>query len=150
MTGSTHLGPFHPVTRAPGTLWAVALGGALGTLARFVLDRAVPTPMGHFPTGTLIINLSGSLLIGLLLPIALAQAARHPLVRPFVVTGILGGWTTYSALATDAATLFKSGHSVLALGDLGATVIGGFALVTAGFFLSPAHSFVRYPRGGAR
>jgi CrcB protein len=138
---------FHPARRARGTLRAVALGGALGTLARYGLDRGVPTPGGHFPTATLIINLSGSLLIGLLLPLAMAQAARRPLLRPFLITGVLGGWTTYSALATDAAVLLRAGHTMLAFGDLGATLLGGIALVAAGFYLSPAHTYVRYRRG---
>jgi fluoride exporter len=142
--------PFHASARAPGTLWAVALGGALGTLARYVLDRAIPAPAGHFPTATLIVNLSGSLLIGVLLPIAIAQAAQRPLLRPFLITGLLGGWTTYSALATNAATLLRAGHAMLALGDLSATVLGGAALVFIGFYLSPAHAYVRYRRGNGR
>src|SRR5208282_1937480 len=107
MARSAHHAPFHPTPRAPGTPYAVALGGGLGTLARYGLDRAVPTQVGHFPTATLLVNLSGSLLIGLLLPFALGQAARRPLLRPFLITGILGGWTTFSALATDAAQLLK-------------------------------------------
>ncbi|MGO8864215.1 MAG: fluoride efflux transporter FluC [Acidimicrobiales bacterium] len=146
MARSAHHAPFHPTPRAPGTPYAVALGGGLGTLARYGLDRAVPTQVGHFPTATLLVNLSGSVLIGLLLPFALAQAARRPLLRPFLITGILGGWTTFSALATDAAQLLKSGHVALAVGDLGATVVGGLLLVAVGFYLSPAHTYVRYPR----
>ena len=137
---------FHPSTRSPATLAAVALGGALGTLARYSLDRGLPTHSGHFPTATLIINLSGSLLIGLLLPLALAHATRRPLLRPFLVTGVLGGWTTYSALATDSVSLLKAGHTWLALGDLGATLVGGLLLVALGFFLSPAHVGFRFRR----
>jgi CrcB protein len=135
MTRSTHSATFHPSTRSPATLVAVALGGALGTLARYSLDCGFPTPTGHFPATTLLINLSGSFLIGLLLPLALAMSARRPLVRPFFITGILGGWTTYSALAADAATLTKAGHPLVALGDLGATVVGGLALVVAGYLI---------------
>jgi CrcB protein len=150
MTRSVQRAPFHRTARARGTWPAVALGGALGTLARYGVDRGLPTASNHFPTATLLINLSGSLLIGLLLPLALAQATRRPLFRPFIVTGVLGGWTTYSALATDGATLLKSGHPFLAFGDLGATVFGGLALVSAGFYLSPAHTYVRYRRENAR
>ena len=141
---------FHPSSRSPGVLAAVVLGGSLGTLARYSLDRLIPTPLGHFPVATLVINLSGSLMIGLLLPIILVQPAPHPLVRPFCITGILGGWTTYSALATDTATLFKTGHAWLGLGDLGATVVGGLALVAAGFYASPTHAYVRYRQGNGR
>ena len=80
----------------------------------------------------------------------MANPLRRAPFRPFAITGVLGGWTTYSALATDAATLFKAGHVALAFGDLGATVVGGLALVAAGFFLSPAHTYVRYRRGSER
>jgi CrcB protein len=144
MTRPTAPAPFHPSSRSPGTLLAVALGGALGTLSRYALDRGLPTAPGHFPTATLLINLSGSLLIGLLLPMALISTRRW--IRPFAITGILGGWTTYSALATDTASLTRSGHGLFALGDVGLTLLGGLALVALGFFLSPAHSFVRYRR----
>jgi CrcB protein len=144
MTRSTHSEGFHPSSRSAGTLCAVALGGALGTLARYALECGLPTASGHFPTATLVINLSGSFLIGLLLPFALVSP--HSLLRPFLVTGILGGWTTYSALATDAVSLIKSGHALLAVGDLGTTLVAGLALVTLGFFVSPSHSLVRYRR----
>ena len=146
MAHPAHHGPFHPTSRPPGTPYAVALGGALGTLARYAIGRGLPTAGGHFPTATLVVNLSGSLLIGLLLPYALAQALRRPLIRPFLITGVLGGWTTFSALATDAALLLRSWHVALAIGDLGATLGGGLLLVAAGFYLSPAHGYVRYPR----
>jgi CrcB protein len=145
-----HPPAFHPTHRSPATLLAVGLGGAIGTLTRYCLDRGVPSPVGHFPTATFIINLSGSFLIGLLLPVALSVADRHPLTRPFFITGILGGWTTYSALATDSATLVKTGHTLLALGDLAGTVLGGLALVALGFYASPAHSYVRYRREAGR
>jgi len=141
---------FHPSHRSPATLAAVTLGGALGTLARYSVDRGLPTATGHFPTATLLVNLSGSLLIGLVLPIALAQAAHRPLIRPFLITGILGGWTTYSALAADATTLFKSAHLLMAFAYLGATLLGSFILVAAGFYASPAHTYVRYRRENGR
>jgi CrcB protein len=148
MKGVTWRRQYHPSNRSPGTLLAVAVGGSLGTLGRYGVDHAIATGAGHFPTATLIINLSGSLLIGLLLPLAMAEAERHPLVRPFLVTGGLGGWTTYSALAADGATLLQRGHVLSALGYLGLTVGGGLALVAIGFFASPAHRLVRYRRAG--
>ncbi|HVB90873.1 MAG TPA: CrcB family protein [Acidimicrobiales bacterium] len=150
MTIPTPAGPFHPSSRSPATLVAVTVGGALGTLARYALDLALPVAPGHFPTATLMINLSGSLLIGLLLPFALARSAPHPLFRPFLVTGILGGWTTYSALAADTATLLKAGHLGLALIDVGSTVVGGLVLVACGFYASLAHTAVRYRRSDGR
>jgi CrcB protein len=117
---------------SPGVLLAVFVGGAIGTVSRFVLDSFHPTPPGHFPYATLIINLSGSLAIGLLIPVVEALYARLPLARPFLVVGILGGWTTFSTLVVDADLLVRSGNLLVALGYLVATLIGGVALVMVG------------------
>ena len=110
----------------------VALGGALGTLARFLLDSAFVNGSSHFPTVTLVINLSGSLAIGLLVPVTAKLTPRQPLLRPFLVVGILGGWTTYSALAVSAITLVQNGRATLSILYLAATLVGGTALVVLG------------------
>jgi CrcB protein len=117
---------------SPATIFAIALGGALGTLARYLLDATYNESPGHFPTTTLIINLSGSLAIGFLVPLVDNFSARIPQIRPFLIVGILGGWTTYSTLAVDAVVLAKDGHTVTALLSLGATLVGGLALVSLG------------------
>ena len=113
-------------------LVAIAVGGALGTVARFLLDTAFSDPATHFPTTTLLINLSGSLLIGLLVPLVDNLAPRAPLVRPFLIVGLLGGWTTYSTLAVDAVVLAKDGHAAAGVLSLVATLVGGLALVVCG------------------
>jgi fluoride exporter len=113
-------------------LFVIALGGALGTLARFFLDTAFVNGSSHFPTVTLVVNLSGSLAIGLLIPMVEKWAPRQPLLRPFLVVGILGGWTTYSALAVGAITLLQNGQGALSLLYLAATLVGGAALVVLG------------------
>jgi CrcB protein len=113
-------------------LVAVFVGGALGTVSRYELDARHPIAPGHFPWVTLLINLSGSFAIGLLVPLVDRVTPRAPLARPFLIVGLLGGWTTYSTLAVEATLLAKGG----AIGDfvlyLAATVIGGVALVVAG------------------
>jgi CrcB protein len=113
-------------------LLVIAVGGALGTIARFLLDTAFVEGSGHFPTVTLIVNLSGSLAIGLLLPVVEQWTPRQPLLRPFLVVGLLGGWTTYSALAVGAVTLLQNGQTALSLLYLAATLVGGTALVVLG------------------
>jgi CrcB protein len=113
-------------------LVAIALGGALGTVARFLLDTTFNNSATHFPTTTLLINLSGSLAIGLLVPLVDNFATRAPLVRPFLIVGLLGGWTTYSTLAVDAVVLAKDGHAASAVLSLAATLLGGLALVVVG------------------
>jgi CrcB protein len=113
-------------------LLAIALGGALGTVARFLLDTAFVEGSSHFPTVTLVINLSGSLAIGLLIPLAALWATRLPLLRPFLIVGFLGGWTTYSALAVSAITLLQNGQAGSSLLYLAATFVGGTTLVVLG------------------
>ena len=116
-------------------LVAVALGGALGTVARFLLDTTFSDSARQFPTTTLLINLSGSLAIGLLVPLVDNFSTRAPLVRPFLIVGILGGWTTYSTLAVDAVVLAKDGHAAAGLLSVAATLAGGLALVVVGHAL---------------
>ena len=130
-----------PVPRlglSAAVLVAIALGGALGTVARFLLECDLQRFRPHFPTTTLLINLSGSLAIGLLVPLvdnfAHGGASRQgaSLLRPFLIVGLLGGWTTYSTLAVDAVVLAKDGHAAAGVLSLVATLVGGLVLVVCG------------------
>ena len=115
-----------------GTPAAIFFGGALGTVCRYLLEVHHAGDAGAFPWVTLLVNLSGSLAIGFLVPLTDHTAPRSPLVRPLVLIGFLGGWTTYSTLAVDAALLGKNGDLAMCLAYLVATVAGGLALVVAG------------------
>jgi fluoride exporter len=117
------------------TLVAIFVGGALGTVARYLLEAHHPVPPGHFPWVTLTVNLTGSFAIGLLVPVTAHVARRLPDVRPFLVVGVLGGWTTYSTLAVDATLLAKDGAVATGVAYLAATVAGGLLLVVAGHAL---------------
>jgi len=125
-----------PLRLSPATLLAIFIGGATGTVSRYLLDSYHPTPSGHFPLTTLIINLTGSLAIGLLVPLVERVTPRCPWARPLLVVGILGGWTTYSTLAVDSDLLFKGTHVGLAFGYVAVTVFGGVALVLVGELFS--------------
>jgi fluoride exporter len=114
------------------TVLAIFVGGAVGTVARYLLDAHNPVPQGNFPWLTLVINLSGSLAIGLLVPLTEYVAPRAPWARPLLVVGFLGGWTTYSTLAVEATLLAKNGDIVTFLAYVGTTVVGGLALVVVG------------------
>jgi CrcB protein len=104
-------------------LLAVAIGGVLGTQARYGLDVAIPHAPNHVPWATMVINASGCLLIGILMA-GLLSAARPPrLVRPFLGVGILGGYTTYSTFATDVVHLVVVHRPALAAGYLALTVV---------------------------
>jgi len=118
-----------------GTMVAILVGGALGTVARYLLEAHHPLAPGDFPWVTLMVNLTGSLAIGLLLPLTEHLTHRVPVVRVFVVVGFLGGWTTYSTLAVDAVLLARHGDAATCVAYLVATVAGGLALVVAGHAL---------------
>ncbi len=115
-----------------GTLAAIFVGSAVGTVARYLLAAHHPSGPGAFPWVTLLVNLSGSLAIGFLVPLTEHTAARAPLVRPLALIGFLGGWTTYSTLAVDGTLLGKYGDLATCIAYLVATVVGGLALVVLG------------------
>ncbi len=114
------------------TLVAVFVGGALGTVARYLLAAHHAGGPGAFPWVTLIVNLSGSFAVGFLVPLTERVSDRSPAVRPLLLVGFLGGWTTYSTLAVDATLLAKGGEVATCLAYLAATVVGGLALVVVG------------------
>jgi fluoride exporter len=114
------------------TLAAVFTGGALGTLARYLLAAHHPSAAGTFPWVTLLVNLTGSFAIGLLVPLTERVAAHAGWARPLLIIGFLGGWTTYSSLAVDATLLLRHGDAATCAAYLTLTVAGGLALVVAG------------------
>jgi len=116
----------------PRALAAVAAGGFGGTLARYTLDNEWKARPGHFPLATFTINLSGALAIAVLLVIILERRPANRYLRPFLATGILGGWTTMSTLAVDASTLARHGHPGVALFYIGATLLGSLVVASGG------------------
>ncbi|GAA1786220.1 CrcB family protein [Streptomonospora arabica] len=120
-------------------LAAVALGGALGGAARSALASTLPHAAGGVPWATLIANVSGCLLIGVLMTtVARLPADTGPsrLLRPFAGVGVLGGYTTFSAHVGDVRGLLESDAPAAALGYTAATLLGGLAAVWAGVALT--------------
>jgi CrcB protein len=101
--------PPTPVPLAP-LLLVVAVGGALGSLARYAVARGVPPEPNEIPLATLAVNVVGSLLLGVLV----GGWPRTRWLRPFVGTGVLGGFTTFSAFALETDRLLE-GRPALAL-----------------------------------
>jgi CrcB protein len=118
-------------------LWA-AVGGALGALARWGLTEALPHSPGSWPWATLLENVLGCLLIGVLLAVLLARFPSSPWLRPFLAVGVLGGFTTYSTFAVDVVRMTEAGHALLAGGYVLASVLGGVAAVLAGLVVTRA------------
>lgn len=103
---------------------AVSAGGVLGAEARYGLTVLLPHDGSQFPWSTLLINLTGSMLIGVLMGTVLVMRAPHRLLRPFLGVGVLGGYTTYSSFAVDVQRLLAGHRPLLALGYLVSTVLG--------------------------
>jgi CrcB protein len=113
-------------------LAVVSAGGAIGALARYGLGVLIPHAPGAFPWATFGINISGCLLIGVLMALIADVWPSQRLIRPFVGTGILGGYTTFSTYVVDIQQLLAAGRPVAAFGYLFATVVGALAAVYAG------------------
>ena len=113
------------------TFWAVAIGAALGGVARYYLASAVQQRVGPtFPWGTLVINVSGSLLLGVLMRYALATPSVSAELRAFLTTGFCGGYTTFSTYSYETATLLEDGQ----YGRAGTYALGSVLLALAATF----------------
>ncbi|MDQ1488307.1 MAG: hypothetical protein QOJ23_821 [Actinomycetota bacterium] len=124
--------------RRPGVLAAVAAGGALGAPARYGIALAITVTPGTFPWGTFWINASGSFALGLLLAVLLARFPADRYLRPFLATGFLGAYTTYSTFAVEADLLLHNGHVGVALAYAGASLGIGLGAAAAGLRLGRA------------
>jgi fluoride exporter len=109
-----------------------ALGGALGALARWGVATALPSEAGGWPWATLLVNLTGCLLIGALLAVLLNRFPASTWMRPFLAVGVLGGYTTFSTFAVDVVQLGEAGAWLTAAGYLLVSVLGGVVCVVLG------------------
>ncbi|AYY13739.1 CrcB family protein [Actinobacteria bacterium YIM 96077] len=140
-------------------LGAVAAGGVIGAQARYGLSvlpglggdagagssdnadiagNSDIAGMAGFPWATLVANVTGCLLIGVLMALIAEMAAPHPLLRPFVGVGVLGGYTTFSAYAVETHQMLVDDRFVAAGGYLVATPVTALAAVWCGIRLTRA------------
>lgn len=115
----------------------VAIGGAIGTVARFLLGAAIQqrAPLG-FPIGTLTINVTGSFLLGLFVRLALATPTITPEVRAFLTVGFCGGYTTFSTFMFETSNLIEDGQFGRTALYVGASILLGLLGMLAGFMLA--------------
>ncbi|GAB3590883.1 CrcB family protein [Angustibacter peucedani] len=123
--------------RRSDALLVVALGGALGCLARWGLTRALPVAP-DVPWATLTANLVGCLALGALMVVVVERRRGHPLLRPFLGVGVLGGFTTFSTYALDARALVADDRALLALGYVAGSLVGGLLATVVGLRLARA------------
>jgi CrcB protein len=113
-------------------LAVIAAGGMLGASARYGVARWLPVGADHFPWATFWTNLSGSFVLGLVLVLALERLPPNRYLRPFVATGILGAYTTFSTYEVETALLLKDGHAIVATIYLLGSVAAGLVLAYGG------------------
>ena len=118
------------------TWLAIVIGGALGALVRHALGQYVMRRWGStgFPYGIVIVNLAGCLAIGVFAgAVAGGRLSAGPVLRSFVVIGLLGGFTTFSSFGLDTLTLVQEGRSAAAAANVALQVGLGLLAVWAGF-----------------
>ncbi|CDR09773.1 CrcB-like protein [Streptomyces iranensis] len=109
----------------------VAVGGALGATARYGASLLWVTPPSAFPWTILLVNAVGCAIIGVFLVLITEMWTAHRLMRPFFGTGVLGGFTTFSAYAVDFTRLVQDGRIAIAFGYLLGTLVVAMTAVWA-------------------
>lgn len=117
----------------------VAAGGAVGAVGRYGIDRLTGLLLGHgFPYSTLIVNIFGSFLLGVVIETSALVWSPSPELRAMVVIGLLGAFTTFSAFSLDAITLMTRGEAGAALAYIGSSVVLSIGALWAGMHLTRA------------
>lgn len=118
-------------------LFLIAVFGAIGTLARYGLQGAVQVRVGGtFPYGTLLINLTGCFLLGLIGQFTLNRMVISPDWRIAIAVGFFGGYTTFSSFGWETAKMLENGEWLRATTYVGASVVVGLLLSIAGIRLA--------------
>lgn len=114
-----------------------ALGGAIGAAGRYGVNIMTPRLLGQdFPWGTLVVNITGSFIMGVLIAVMAERWSASQEMRVFLTTGILGGFTTFSAFSLDFATLYERKQHGLAFAYAGSSVAVSLLAIFAGLYLA--------------
>ena len=121
--------------RSPAAVGAIAAGGALGGLCRYGVALANPPRESGFPWATFLTNVSGSLLLGLVVVLAVRRFPENRWIRPFLATGVLGAYTTFSTLALETDMLTGNGYGSTAAVYAAVSLVAGVAAAWIGLML---------------
>ena len=124
---------------------AIAVGGAAGTLCRYGVERTLAVAPGRFPWATFLVNAAGSFLLGVIVTLVTERWTPTRFVRPFAAIGFCGGFTTFSTMAVEVAQLGQHGHTGLAAGYIGASLVVGVTAAASGMLVARGHLLP--PRG---
>ena len=113
--------------------WMVGIGGFIGAIVRFALGSYIGNRMGNrFPYGTFVINVSGSFLIGFILTLLARITDASPNWRYLIPIGFIGAYTTFSTFEYETLRTAQDGQILIAMANVGLSVIAGFAAVWLG------------------
>jgi CrcB protein len=114
-------------------LLAISAGGVVGALARYGLSELIPHRTGDWPWATWLTNISGCLLLGVLMALVTDVWPEQKYLRPFLGVGVLGGYTTFSTAMVDVRQLVAAGRPAVGLLYLGGTALVAVAATAAGW-----------------
>ncbi|MEL6335245.1 MAG: CrcB family protein [Pseudomonadota bacterium] len=114
----------------------VAAGGAVGAALRFLVVSWTTRGLPGFPWGTVIVNVAGSVAMGVLAVVLLERVGHFARWAPLLLTGVLGGFTTFSAFSLDAVYLMERGRWAAAAGYVGGSVLFSIGGLAVGFWLA--------------
>ena len=118
----------------------VLIGGGVGAVARYILGTAISERIGgRFPLGTLVINVTGSFLIGLLMTLFTERLHLHPNWRLLLVVGVLGGYTTFSSFEYETFSAVHDGGKWIGLLNVIGSVTLGYIAVWLGAVIVSRH-----------
>lgn len=115
----------------------VALGSAIGGVCRYLMQQAIQKPVvGSFPLGTMVVNLLGCLVIGVVFGLAMKNNVLDPMLRLFLAVGICGGFTTFSSFMMENYTLMSAGQMATALAYTALSLALGFGATALGVLVT--------------
>lgn len=118
-----------------GMVLAVGVGGGIGALARYYIAGWIQAASSFFPLGIFVVNISGGLLMGMIVEASAMKLNLSPELRTFLTVGILGGYTTFSTFSLDSVLLLQKGeYAQAAVYMVGSVVLSILALL-AGLWL---------------
>lgn len=119
------------------SLFAVAMGGALGAVSRFAMIMLAQNTLGaRFPYGTLLVNSTGSFIAGFFMVFVMERAFGSEMLRLFIMVGFLGAYTTYSAFSLETWMMYHEGESVKACLNILLNNLTALSLVFLGIFVA--------------
>jgi fluoride exporter len=118
-------------------LWYIAAGSAIGGVSRYLFGGAIQRMAGGtFPLGTLLVNITGSFLLGAILRWGIESSGLTPEVRAFLAVGFCGGYTTFSAFSYETVHLLEEGEWTRAAAYVGVSVLLSLLATVAGFLVA--------------